>query len=95
MNETKTKKVDKQRQLMIDYKHVFGSEVGERVLRDMMRNHFMTRPSHVRSDPYETSYNEGQRAVMLRLMTYMNYDIKKFDELVKQGERDHGIYAND
>ena len=34
-------KVDKQVDLAIDYKAVFGSEEGERVLFDLMKNNFM------------------------------------------------------
>lgn len=88
MTDVKKKAYSKQRQLITDYKHVFGTEQGRRVLHDMMKAHFMISPTHVKNDALGTSYNEGMRNVVLRILSFIKMDVARFDELLKQGETD-------
>lgn len=39
------------------------TDLGERILVEL-KGLFYDRPSYVRGDPYETSFNEGQRSVL-------------------------------
>jgi len=52
------------KQLREDYKMVFGSEQGIRVLRDI-ENRTGVHKSNFSKDPYEMAFLEGQRAVPL------------------------------
>lgn len=86
---SKTNQADKQRQVITDYKTVFGTDQGRRVLYDMMKTHHIVSPSHVKGNTDETSYNEGQRMVVLRILTLLKYNIDKFDQAIKQGEQEN------
>lgn len=69
------KKVSKKIAQVVDYQRVFGSEQGKRVLADLMDKHFVmtpTAPSKI--DPYEMSFNEGQRMVVLRILATLQID---------------------
>lgn len=80
--------VMKQRELTILYKRVFGSEDGQKVLYNLMRNHFVLQPTLIKSDPIVMSFNEGARNVVLRIMTLMKMDLERFDKLITEGEND-------
>lgn len=58
----------------IDYKKVFASEQGKRVLNDLIRAHHVMTPTMVRGDEtgLQMAYNEGQRNVVLRLLKMVN-----------------------
>ena len=68
------------------YKKVFGSEQGKKVLYDLARNHFLLRPSYVKGDTYETAFNEGQRNVVLRILSILKMDELQLIEMIKQRE---------
>ena len=51
-----------------DYRTVFNSPAGMRVLRDMMSTFHMGRSSHAPGDPYETSFREGERHAVLHIL---------------------------
>lgn len=53
--------------LLADYQKVFGSYEGKRVLWHMAKKFGILRSSAT-DDPYLTSFNEGQRAVILWLL---------------------------
>lgn len=89
----KKNQLHKKRQLIIDYQSVFGSEAGKRVLYDLMKNHKIVSLSHVRGSSDETTFNEGQRMVVLRIMSNLNYKIADLDEAIKQGELEDDIYG--
>ena len=58
--------VDKQlRQLEGDYETTFSTKEGERVLADL-ESAYYNRISFSK-DPYETAFNEGNRAVIVRI----------------------------
>ena len=55
-----------------DFKRFFTTESGKRVLYDLVSNHFMMQPTMgAKPDPLEMAYNEGQRQVVLRIMTIL------------------------
>jgi len=59
--------VDKQlKQLEGDYKTTFSTKEGERVLADLESAYYHR--SSFTKDPYETAFNEGSRAVVVRIL---------------------------
>jgi hypothetical protein len=61
-----TKQLEKYLQeLQTDYKTVFNSDEGIRVMSDLeKRCHFMT-TTNIKGDSHESAYMEGQRSVLL------------------------------
>jgi|TARA_Y100001970_G_scaffold243202_1_gene308257 hypothetical protein len=52
-------------ELQTDYKTVFNSDEGVRVMADLeKRCHFMT-TTNIKGDSHESAYMEGQRSVLL------------------------------
>ena len=52
-------------QLQTDYKEIFNSDEGVRVMADLeKRCHFMT-TTNIKGDSHESAYMEGQRSVLL------------------------------
>lgn len=80
---------------MLDYKAVFASDEGRAVLYDMMNAHHFLKPALTsKNDPIEAAFNEGQRNVILRILTYVNMDVEQIDTLIKEGERNvKDVYA--
>lgn len=73
------KKEAAQRDLLIAYKHVFGSEMGKKVLLDLMNQFHVVNPHQ--GDPLA----EGQRSVVLHILKQRHFSIEDFDRLL-QGE---------
>ena len=58
---------DKQlKQLQSDYETAFNTKEGERVLADLESAYYHR--SSFSKDPYETAFNEGSRAVVVRIL---------------------------
>ncbi len=90
--DDKTKKIRQVQRASLqkynDYKSVFGTEEGKRVLFDMMANHhFITPTLSVKNNAIEAAFNEGQRNVILRVLTYMKLDIRQIEKLMLEGEQ--------
>ena len=59
--------IDKQlKQLQGDYETTFNTKEGERVLADLESAYYHR--SSFTKDPYETAFNEGSRAVIVRIL---------------------------
>ena len=54
------------KQQKIDYLVTFSSKEGERVLADLESAYYHR--SSFTKDPYETAFNEGSRAVIVRIL---------------------------
>lgn len=61
---------DELKQLKQDYKITFSSKEGERVLADI-KSAYYHRGSYTKNDSHETSYREGQRSVIIRIINLM------------------------
>ena len=61
------------KQLKQDYRITFASKEGERVLADLQSAYYH-RGSFIKNDPHETSYREGQRSVIIRIINLMKED---------------------
>jgi len=65
-NSMNKKKLEKKiKQLQEDYKIIFNSDEGSRVMADLeKRCHFMN-TTNIKGDSHESAYMEGQRSVLL------------------------------
>ena len=52
-------------QLIKDYKIVFGSDEGQRVLDDLRKRCHFHSTTHVKGDSHESAYYEGQRSIVV------------------------------
>lgn len=71
-----------------DYKVVFGSEAGERVLYDLMRSaHVLSTTFSV--EPCEMAMREGERNIVLRILTVLKMDPEKLRAKIAEGEQEY------
>ena len=81
--------VDKQVDLAIDYKAVFSTEEGERVLFDLMNNNFMLAPTFT-SCVHEMALREGSRNAILRILSILKVKPEELRKHITRGmEREH------
>ena len=70
------------KELQTDYKTVFNSDEGVRVIADLeKRCHFMT-TTNIKGDSHESAYMEGQRSVLLFIKSMLqkeNENVKRAD----------------
>ena len=64
---------DKLKQLKQDYKNTFSTKEGDAVIADL-KSAYYHRGSYSKNDPHETSYREGQRSVIVRIINLMKED---------------------
>ncbi len=73
---------NKEKRRRATYKEIFSTDAGQEVLDDLMKsNYFFT--STQTSDPYETSFNEGRRSVILAILNYVSLDVNKIQQRMK------------
>ena len=60
------------KQLVIDYKQVFTSESGEKVLEDLKKRCSYHTTTHIKGDSHESAYLEGARSVVLFIKNMLN-----------------------
>ena len=64
---------DKLKQLKQDYKNTFSTKEGDAVIADL-KSAYYHRGSYSKNDTHETSYQEGQRSVIIRIINLMKED---------------------
>ena len=69
-----------------DYKRVFSSEQGKRVLSDLIASHYMMGSTFTRGagSEQDMAFKEGQRQVVLRIMTIMDQDPGQVAQAIKE-----------
>jgi len=82
------KKVPRTLAIVADYKRVFETAAGRRVLRRMMKESGMKEPSYVRGDPHGTSFNEGRRSVVIDILNKLKMDLESLEKQLLQNEED-------
>ena len=64
-------------QLQTDYKTVFNTDEGVRVIADLeKRCHFLT-TTNIKGDSHESAYMEGQRSVLLFIKSMLQNENEK------------------
>lgn len=71
-----------------DYKRIFSTEAGQRVIQDLINQHQILRPTYdaKSSDTNLMLIREGERAVILRILSILNVDPAKFLQRIKEIE---------
>lgn len=82
----------KQAKTISAYIELFGSDLGQEVLRDLVKSTFFLNTTHVPGDPYSTSFNEGQRALVSRMLRTANINYARLTRMMEQINREaqHG-----
>lgn len=68
------------------YQGMFGSEKGKYILYDLMGTHWMLNPTYS-SDASEMAHREGERAVVLRILSILNINIERLYEEMEKREQ--------
>ena len=76
-----TKKLD----ITSDYKTVFSSEEGKRVLWDIIRNNYVLDSTFCVTNEHETILREGHRNAVLRIMSILQTDERKLLAQIEEG----------
>jgi hypothetical protein len=76
----------KQKDLVIQYQHVFSSEAGKKVLADVCKRAGVLAVSHTKGDPHETAFYEGKRSLALFILSMLQIDASKLDEAIEMIE---------
>ena len=65
------------KQLQTDYKSIFNSDEGSRVMADLeKRCHFLS-TTNIKGDSHESAYMEGQRSVLLFIKSMLQNEKEK------------------
>ncbi len=84
-------KENKTVKILRDYQAVFKTPSGKVVLHDLMREHHMLSPSYVVGDPHESAKREGERAVILHILQYLNYNLNDLEQAIEEANNDGTI----
>lgn len=79
---------NRQKERSIAYKDTFNSDLGKRVLYDLMLHSNML-SSSFSSDPLEMARKEGERNVCLRILKLIGTDLKELENLIRKAD-DYG-----
>jgi hypothetical protein len=71
-------------QAMSAYIDLFKSDLGQDVLKDLIKSTFFLNTTHVPGDPYTTAFNEGQRALVSRILRTANINYAKLTQMMEQ-----------
>ena len=91
ITENQRKYVDKALKRTENYKQAFTTKQGKAVLLDLLQEHFMLRPVYQGAESDDgrgMAFREGQKHVVLRILTTMGLDTSEMYLLLKQGEED-------
>ena len=64
----------------MDYRKVFTSPEGERVMNDLCKQFHAMATTYFRGDDRETAFREGQRHVILTIMNELKYDYEAYEQ---------------
>lgn len=71
---------------VVDYQAIFNSPQGRAVLHDLMETHGMLRSNYTK-DPSEALFKEGERNVVLRILTLLNTNPTTLLERIEEHEK--------
>ena len=73
--------LDKLKGLREDYKLVFDSPEGKRVLADLEKTGYYNTTTFVANDAMATVFNEGLRAFILHIKTIKDMDLEQLEKI--------------
>jgi len=81
--------IKRQQAKLQDYKRVFSTEQGKRVLHDMMLTNYVLNPTWSPGASDKDIYmREGARSVVLKILTILEIDPNKLRELARGEDND-------
>lgn len=63
-----------------DYRKVFNSPEGAKVLADLCQRHFIFNTTHVPGDSVASAFQEGRRSVVMDLIKYLKIDLESLEK---------------
>lgn len=76
-------KANKKLATVKDYKGVFDTPAGKRVLHDLMKTHHFTSPTFVDGTTEGMLLREGERRVVLRILNILKIDLQTLQERIE------------
>jgi len=77
--------IENLKQLQSDFKKVFDSEAGKRVLEDLQRRGFLYTTTLADSQ-IKMAYREGMRSMALHIKTMLEYDFEQVRKRIKEDD---------
>jgi hypothetical protein len=71
-----------------DFRNTFTTGHGRRVLTYLMQSYHVFSPTHTMGDPYQSAYHEGQRSVVLQILSFMNLNPDEVQEQINKTEQE-------
>lgn len=76
----------RQKKNIENYHRTFQSPMGKEVLLDLIREHHVLSTSYAKGDSHETAFREGERNVVLRILTLLNIRPLDIEKLIQEGQ---------
>lgn len=86
MNKDQKVHIKKRIATVSDFKNVFRSEEGQRVLYNILKRGNILSVSHNPGLPQETAFQEGRRDMALYILSKIKTDEKQLIEILDKGE---------
>jgi len=67
-----------------DYQTVFSTPQGRRVLSDLVRTANVDRSTYVTGDSHQTAFNEGKRAIVMRILNRLHVSPEEVIRISKE-----------
>ena len=67
----------------MDYKRVFGTEQGKRIMQELIQAHYIMQPV-MNKDPLVMAFKEGQRNVVLRILNILETSEEQMHKLLRE-----------
>lgn len=84
------KQLAKSKRVISQYKKTFATPDGRAVLYDLMKgNYFINSTTFVPGDSHATARNEGQRDVVVRILSILKVDPEQFFKIAEEQEESH------
>lgn len=83
-----TNRFDRSRAVRDDYREVFGTEAGGRVLSEIVRNAGMHLDAFTPGDPHSTSYMVGRQSVAKSILRAMDITDDELRRLIRENAYD-------
>ena len=77
------KLVNRKSDLQADYRAVFETVTGQKVLEHMAKEAHLFEPTFVPGDPYLSALREGEQRVVLSILKLLNTDLSKFQSMME------------
>lgn len=75
----------------VSYQAVFTSVEGEKVLNDLMKEHHIMGSTFCK-DPYDSAFKEGERAVVLRILSILKINVEELAKRIDKALKDEEAY---